>query len=143
MGCTPSEIPFDLHIQLASDILSRVYSLNEDASEQRKFELRIGVNDAYSDVVYQDSIERNWNIAGAGINRAQRVMSLADPSQIIVTDTVYNNLGVRSAYKESFRGPYASQVKHGERVTVWQYVNSAVPGLNTTVASKLEGKETS
>ncbi len=123
--------PFDCHLQLALEILKSIESHNshsEDAS--RQFQVRIGVNENVDNVV--DDINGNRNVAGSGVNTAQRIMAQADGGQILVGEFVYEPLRAREKYMRSFRQCPASG-KHGRTFNVYQYVEDQVPGLNTEI----------
>lgn len=65
--------PYDVHVRVALSLLRGAHEHNEDTKdEMRRFEVRIGLN-ANTDNLVTD-INGNRNVAGAGINMAQRVM---------------------------------------------------------------------
>ena len=112
--------PYDIHIQLALSIVkyinrfqgSSLKDITDRNADQppaepvyvagnpnnlgdlqimmRYFQVRIGI-EANIDNLIKDINERP-NIAGAGINMAQRVMGLADGNQILVSQSVANEL---------------------------------------------------
>jgi hypothetical protein len=123
--------PFDSHLTLALEILRRinVYSGHADDST-RRFSVRIGVEQNVDNLVVDINGARN--VAGAGINQAQRVMSLAGDSQILVSQTVFAMLSQRERYMKSFRR-YDASIKHGFPITVYQFLASDRIGLSTEV----------
>jgi class 3 adenylate cyclase len=133
------EDPYDIHMQIALDILKRLRDYNEATTDaQRKFQVRIGIN-SNTDNLVQD-INGNRNVAGAGINIAQRVMSLADGNQILVSQSVFDTLHVREFYMPLFRS-YQTHVKHNTPIEVHQFIDPASPGLDTNIPSAFKPLE--
>jgi class 3 adenylate cyclase len=130
---------FDAHIAIALDIVGQLNDLPDSpAGGPPKFFVRVGI-DSNSDVEVVD-INGNRNVAGAGINTAQRIMSLADGGQIIVSQTIYKLLKHHEGYPpDSFRR-YDVLIKHDEPLTVYQYADRRheAAGLNTDPPSGLE-----
>ncbi len=123
------ESPYDIHIQISLGVIKRTHEYNESIQdEMRKFRVRIGVN-ANTDNLVTD-INSRKNIAGAGINMAQRVMSLADGNQILVGQTVFDMLKQREQYMSAFRELHG-HVKKGLEIAVYQLVSDDYIGLNT------------
>ena len=98
--------------------------------QSRRFEIRIGINANIDNLV--TDINGNQNIAGYGINTAQRVMSNADGNQILVGQSVFDILRAREAYMKSFRS-YSAVTKHGEMLGVHQLIDDTHEGLNVDV----------
>jgi class 3 adenylate cyclase len=120
--------PFDVHLGIATAILGFLAEHNEGQKDvSRKFDVRIGVNANLDNLV--EDINGRRNIAGAGINLAARIMSVADGNQILVGQSVYDVLRYREKYMKLFRG-YTATVKHNVNIPVYQ-LTSALPGLNT------------
>ena len=68
---------YDIHLRVALDILALIDKHNsETPDDMRKFEVRIGLNENVDNLV--TDINGNQNVAGMGINMAQRTMSQAD-----------------------------------------------------------------
>jgi class 3 adenylate cyclase len=84
---------FDLHVRIALRLLRDVKARNETVEENDRFEVRIGIYQNTDNVVLD--LNGGLTIAGEGINLSERVMSLADGSQIL--------LGC-SACRASFQG---------------------------------------
>jgi hypothetical protein len=148
--------PYDIHIKLALSIIKYIRhfeghdvdEINEKSADKevvtfvhvrndeeylsrirmREFEVRIGI-DANIDNVVTD-INGRQNIAGAGINMAQRIMGLADGSQILVSQNVFNELRHREKYIRSFRDLPSTMVKHGTYVKPYQFISEGCEGLN-------------
>lgn len=122
---------FDLHMRLACSILNRVDAHNRRQTgkkSERKFEVRVGIN-SHDDVVVKD-VNGNDNVAGAGINEAQRVMSFGDGGHLMVSTTVHHVLGQWEEYSRVFRR-YEFRDKHGNAHVVYQYVKRGLKGLRT------------
>lgn len=126
------EDPYDIHILLALDVLEALSKHNSDPEldEMRKFKIRIGIS-ANTDNLVTD-INGNPNIAGRGINEAQRVMDTADGGQILISQAVYNTLRDREKYMDSF-AHYSTKVKHGEQLIVYQLKMENTLGLNSEI----------
>lgn len=125
------EEPFDIHVQLALGILRLLQEYNANVEDQsRRFEIRIGLNANIDNLV--TDINGNQNIAGYGINTAQRIMSNADGNQILVGRSVFEILRAREAYMKCFRS-YSAVTKHGETLGVHQLIDDTREGLNVDV----------
>lgn len=120
--------PYDIHLQIALDILNLVHEHNSKTEdEMRRFEIRVGLNENVDNLV--TDINGNQNVAGMGINMAQRAMNQADGGQILVGQTTYETLCGREKYMKSFRR-YQAQGKHGVQFPVYQYIDRNKNGLN-------------
>lgn len=135
------EDPYDIHVQIGLDILAALHkhNSNTELDESRKFEVRIGIS-ANTDNLVTD-INGRQNIAGAGINIAQRVMDKADGGQILVSQTVYETLKQREKYMNLLQG-YRATTKHGESVDVYQLLMDGNEGVNVETPSAFQSKET-
>ncbi|MGA3335389.1 MAG: adenylate/guanylate cyclase domain-containing protein [Terracidiphilus sp.] len=128
------ERPYDIHVRVGLSIIKGVEKSNAAAiDEQRKFKVRIGINSNVDNLI--TDINGHRNIAGAGINLAQRVMSIADGNQILVGQPVFDTLSQREKYMCAFR-PYFAQAKHGLTLSVYQLVMDGFPGLDVTTPSQ-------
>jgi class 3 adenylate cyclase len=124
--CPPDN--YDIHIQIAEDIIRRIVSLhNPSAKSNRKFEVRIGINENIDNII--TDINGRKNVCGFGVNNSQRIMSFADSSQILVGRTTYDSLIPREKYSESFRA-YNAETKHKATIELYQYIGGNVAGLN-------------
>jgi len=111
---------FDLALKLAKEIQKSIASHNsatEDA--RRRFEVRIGANQNIDNLV--TDINGKTNLAGRGINHAQRVMNIADGSQVMVSESIYEILREREEYADCFR-QLAATDKHGNDFNVYHLV---------------------
>lgn len=135
--CVAIESPeeMDIHIRVALKILSELESYNQNQVDvARQFKLRVGVNENDDNIVIDFNKRRN--LAGAGINMAQRVMSAADENQIMVGQPVFEVLRHRESYMQAFRS-YRSLAKHGIELPVHQLVLNSV-GLNVDIPSQFK-----
>jgi len=131
-----TNIPFDIHVTIAKEILRRVNVNNSRVKDNwRKFKVRVGINQSDDNVV--TDINDRKNVAGAGINNARRIMDLADASQILVSSTVYENLHPRKKYYRAFSGELKKEVKHGLVLRIHQLVEKDMTGLNVDMPSSL------
>lgn len=92
--------------------------------------LRMGVNSGF---VYRVAdINRNLNVAGGGINMAQRVMDCGDAGHILLSKRVADDIGQLGRWANSLHDLGEAEVKHGVRVHVVNlyaddYGNPAIP----------------
>lgn len=135
-----AESPYDIHIKIALSIIERIEEYGASAKdEQRKFKIRVGLNSNVDNLI--TDINGNRNIAGSGINLAQRVMSVADGNQILVGQPVFDMLSQREQYMHAFR-PYIAEVKHGLKLNAYQLVVDGFLGLDVSTPSQFrEAKE--
>jgi hypothetical protein len=130
--------PFDIHILLALDILEKLHNHNiSTQDDMRKFNLRIGINDNIDNLVID--INKQKNVSGSGINFAARILSLCDANQILVSNSVFDKLVQREKYITSFKN-YIGEVKHGVKLSVYQYRNPSYPFLNNSTPSSFVTK---
>ncbi|HZB43631.1 MAG TPA: AAA-like domain-containing protein [Pyrinomonadaceae bacterium] len=79
--------------------------------------LRMGV---HSGAVYRmDDINTSANVAGGGINTAQRVMDCGDAGHILVSKAVAEMLGELSTWNGYLHDLGEAEVKHGVRVHIY------------------------
>lgn len=121
-----AEKPTRVLVDTSEEYLSQI--------RMREFRVRIGI-DANLDNLVID-INGGANIAGAGINMAQRIMDLADGGQILLSQSVVNELRQREQYMRSFAELPSKTVKHGTVIKPFQYVGKGHEGLNTEYPSE-------
>jgi class 3 adenylate cyclase len=127
---------FDLALRLAQTILQQIQFHNAaTADERRRFEVRVGVNQNIDNLVID--INGNQNVAGRGINQAQRIMSNADGSQILIGESTYDILCEREAYADHFR-PLPGRGKHGNRFKVYQLIHPEAEWLNISLPARFK-----
>jgi class 3 adenylate cyclase len=131
--------PYDIHIQLALVILHNLQTWNDcTTDEMRKFKIRIGINSNRDNLVVDINGKRN--IAGAGINMAQRIMSMADGNQIMVGDSDFEILRHREKYMNGFTD-FTATVKHGFQILVHQLSQKGYRGLDVATPIKFAPKK--
>jgi serine/threonine-protein kinase len=90
--------------------------ISRAAREQPELKLRMGVHSgAVSGVV---DVSGRANIAGAGINIAQRVMDCGDTGHILLSKHVAEDLEQLGHWKKHLHDLGEAEVKHGSRVSV-------------------------
>jgi class 3 adenylate cyclase len=95
--------------------------------------LRMGVNRG---LVYRiNDITENLNIAGGGINFAQRVMDCGDAGHILLSKRVADDLGQLSRWAKDLHDLGEIVFKHGERVYIYSLYNDEIG--NAEVPAKL------
>jgi class 3 adenylate cyclase len=126
--------PFDVHVLIALSILRLLDAYNVGQSDpRRQFEVRLGINANVDNLV--TDIRGNPNVAGQGINLAQRIMSTADGNQVMVGAAVFEVLGQRETYDGAFRR-YEAVAKHALHLPVYQLVAEGHTGLNVAEPSQ-------
>jgi class 3 adenylate cyclase len=104
-------------VQCASEI-SRAIHLNPE------IKLRMGV---HTGPVYRiPDINTNLNVAGGGINMAQRVMDCGDAGHILVSKNVADVLGQLSDWANTLHDLGEAEVKHGVKVHIVNFVSGDV-----------------
>jgi TolB-like protein/tetratricopeptide (TPR) repeat protein/class 3 adenylate cyclase len=84
--------------------------------EHRRMQLRMGVHSGpVSGVI---DVNGHPNLAGAGLNMAQRVMDCADAGHILVSKRVADDLGEYEHWRPLLHDLGTCEVKHGARVSV-------------------------
>ena len=96
--------------------------------------LRIGL---HSGPIYRVAdINANENVAGGGINIAQRVMDCGDAGHILASQSVADVLGHLSGWKDYLHDIGEAEVKHGVRVHVYNLFTNEVG--NAELPQKLQ-----
>ena len=99
--------------------------------------LRMGVNTG--PVYHVADINANRNVAGGGINIAQRVMDCGDAGHILVSQNMADVLLQLSDWQEHLHDLGVHQVKHGVQVHLYNLYTSEVGNLD--VPDKLRPKD--
>lgn len=119
---------YDIQIKIALKILKSLHEYNKKAYDvSKEIRLRIGINTNEDNRIID--INARPNLAGAGINMAQRIMSVCEPNNIFVSKYVFEMLTQRRIYEGLFRH-YKYDIKHGYKIDVYQYLGSHI-GFNT------------
>jgi class 3 adenylate cyclase len=123
---------YDTTITLALSLLEAIENHNNESIPEEQFTIRIGLNHNYDNLVLD--INQQTNVCGTGINYAQRIMSLGDGNQILISQSTWDTLKDRKKYTNDFRH-FRGSVKHDILIDVFQYVKPNTPGLNTSIPS--------
>ena len=98
--------------------------LSRVVGEDPALRLRLGI---HSGPVYRVAdINANRNVAGGGINIAQRVMDCGDAGHILVSSAVADVLGELRAWRESLHDLGEAEVKHGVKVHIYNLYTDTV-----------------
>jgi len=124
--------PLDLDIRIALDVLDRLFLMRQEVLDHtRHYEVRVGLNENQDNLILD--VRGSANVVGLGINTAQRIMSVAAPSRLMLGCTVFERLSQREAYRSWIRSVPAI-VKHGQRLRCYEFFN---PALKCFSGSKL------
>src|SRR5438477_719875 len=101
-------------------------ALELSAALQRypQLKLRMGINSGPVDAV--SDVNDRSNVAGAGINLAQRVMDCGDASHILLSKRVADDLGQYENWQPYLHELGVVEVKHGVRVEVVNFYDEKV-----------------
>jgi eukaryotic-like serine/threonine-protein kinase len=100
--------------------------------------LRLGL---HSGPIYRVAdINANQNVAGGGINIAQRVMDCGDAGHILASQSVADVLGQLSSWKDYLHDSGEAEVKHGVRVHLYNLYTDEVG--NSELPRKLQTAHT-
>jgi len=123
--------PYDIHLKIALNIIETIHKHNSTIDDKmRNFEVRVGLNENVDNLIVD--INKKQNVAGLGINMAQRIMDKCDGSQILVGEMVYEKLKARERYMHSFR-KFIATAKHNIKFPVYQYVEENNLWLNNDI----------
>jgi TolB-like protein/Tfp pilus assembly protein PilF/class 3 adenylate cyclase len=89
-----------------------------------EIKLRMGVHSGY--VCAMEDINGKVNVAGDGINYAQRVMDCGDTGHILVSKVVADALSQIGEWGESLRDLGSAEVKHGVLVHIYNVCTSEI-----------------
>jgi TolB-like protein len=108
--------------------------VNSAVSEHPELKLRMGVHSGpISGVV---DVSGRSNIAGAGINMAQRVMDCGDAGHILLSKRIADDLGQYEKWQPYLHDIGVVEVKHGVRAEVVNFYNEEVG--NTELPAKIK-----
>lgn len=126
---------FDIHIRTALQILELVDAHNaQEENPMRRFQVRIGLNENRDNLIRD--INGRDNLAGSGINMAQRIMDLADGSTILVGQTVFERLNQRESYFGKFTA-HSAAVREGVTLSVYQFTDPELAYVSGEVPRSL------
>jgi hypothetical protein len=139
----------DVHLCLARELLKAIYEMRSKAacavfSEQgwcnchAHFNVRIGISEGKG-IIYED-VNENYNVAGNAINMASRVMGFGDRNQIVFTEEAYRqiiDMTTDSAFLNQFVRFDEVPIKHGLKISAYQYISDNEAFLNSNPPTKL------
>jgi class 3 adenylate cyclase len=132
-------LSFDIHLEIGLEIIAKIFDYNsENTDKARQFQVRVGLNENIDNLI--TDINGRRNVAGNGINMAQRIMSLADGNQILIGQAVYEILSGREKYMSNLKR-HEGYDKHGNKFPVYQYVAQNNVGLNIEVPSVFKPRQ--
>ena len=145
----PFEGLHDVHLRFALSLLEALHEFNGKGACDKFiaqgwcnchpfFNITTGIAEGKV-VLYQD-LNGNYNIAGNAINMAARVMGMADHNQIIFTDDAYRqiiDMVDDATLDQRFLAFKDARIKHGLKITVYQYVDKTLPYLNSVLTESL------
>ena len=130
---------FDINMIFSFKLLEGLAMYNKsEQDESRRFRVRIGINENQDNLVRD--INGVNNLAGSGINLAQRVMNMGDESQILLGPASYEVLRCRELYMKHFR-EFTALDKHGDTFPVFQFVDEELTYLNTATPEAFRSNE--
>jgi len=100
--------------------------------EYPEIQLRMGVHSG--PVTRISDINANVNVAGGGINMAQRVMDAGDGGHILVSQSVAEVLQNMGEWRDRLRDLGDVTVKHGVKIRLYQLL---MDGLNQEIPSRI------
>lgn len=104
-------------VYLTLELDERIKAYNSEASIEDQFEVRMGTNQGMVYII-KDINERN-NLAGDGINRAQRVMDCGDNGHLLISQSFADALTHADSSMANLFHPLGEfEVKHGQKVTI-------------------------
>ena len=109
--------------------------------ESPQLKVRMGIHSGPVDAV--DDVNDRRNVAGAGINLAQRVMDCGDGGHILLSKRVADDLGQYEYWQPYLYDLGESEVKHGVKVEVVSFYDGEVgnPELPTKLARSRQEHE--
>jgi len=139
----------DVHLYFARELLKASYESRVGAACEvfaaegwcnchSHFNLRIGISEGKG-IIYRD-VNDNYNVAGNPINMASRVMALADRNQILFTEEAYKqiiDMATDAGFLNQFVGFHNVPIKHGQKISVYQYTAPKDPCINNAAPDKL------
>lgn len=93
--------------------------INKADQEDPKIELRMGIHSGPVDRV--TDVNARANIAGSGINVAQRVMNCGDSGHILLSQRVAEDLAQYATWQPHLHSLGEVEVKHGSRLTIFNF----------------------
>ena len=143
----------DIHLEFSKQILKNVHDYNTQNQCDKfqkngwcnchsNFNLTVGISEGKG-ILYKD-VNGNYNVAGNVINLASRVMGAADKNQIMVSQEAYHQLVdlVDDPHlDEKFTPFHDVKIKHGQKITIYQYIDPDNEFINCAPPEALEMNE--
>ena len=114
--------------------------INQADLDDPKIELRMGVHSGPVDRVRD--VNQRTNIAGVGINMAQRVMDCGDAGHILLSRRIADDIGQYSRWKAYLHDLGEVEVKHGVRIGVVNFYSDTFgnPALPARIAAHTQAQ---
>ncbi len=88
-----------------------------------KTQLRIGI---CSGIAFDiEDINRRPNLAGSGLNLAQRILNCCNPGHILMASMLGADLMEMKQWRDKLHGPYPFEVKHGQQLAAFNFYDEA------------------
>jgi len=110
------------------------FEINRALKQHRQLRLRMGIHSGPVSAVVD--VDQRTNVAGPGINRAQRVMDCGDAGHILLTRHVAEDLAEFERWRPFLHDIGTFKVKHGVQVSVTNLYSDQVG--NPRLPSKLQ-----
>lgn len=129
-GIIQADVAPDSHLVVAVKILTSMHQWSESVADNRRCSIRFAINESVDSLIRD--VNGGRNLAGSGINYAQRLLALADGNQILAGRAAFETLHVRDQYVGAFR-QHKAEVKHGEVITAYQFIQNNSGCLNISI----------
>jgi adenylate cyclase len=110
------------------------FEINRALKEHPRLQIRMGIHSGPVSAVVD--VNEQTNVAGAGINRAQRVMDCGDAGHILLSHHVAEDLAEYERWRPFLHDIGTLEVKHGVQVSVTNLYSDQVG--NPQLPSKLQ-----
>src|ERR1700745_971881 len=110
------------------------FEISRALKQHRRLRIRMGIHSGLVSAVVD--VDERTNVAGPGINRAQRVMDCGDAGHILLTRHVAEDLAEYERWRPFLHDIGTFEVKHGVRVSVTNLYSDEVG--NPNLPSKLQ-----
>jgi class 3 adenylate cyclase len=124
--------------QLNNSLACQGFRSNNWCNHCFSFYIRAGISEGKA--IFFTDINGHKNVAGKPMNDAARIMSLADPGQVLLSESVFLNLEEFSEgqnLQAAFRRYPNVKVKHDVNITIYQYLGDA-PAVNISAPSQID-----
>ena len=121
---TDSEAPMECAMQISAELKS-----------EPEIQLRMGIHSGPINQI--PDVNDRSNVAGAGIDMAQRVMDCGDAGHILVSKRVADDLAPYERWNRHLHDLGECEIKHGRRINIFNFYtdalgNPATPGKLVT-----------